>query len=39
MKYMGSKARYAKHILPLVLEKHTVDMLYIEPFVGGCYLQ
>lgn len=35
MKYMGSKARHAKELLPLILKEHTPDMWYIEPFVGG----
>lgn len=35
MKYMGSKARHAKELLPIILENHKVDSWYIEPFVGG----
>lgn len=35
MKYMGSKNRHAKHILPIILENHDEFMWYIEPFVGG----
>lgn len=35
MKYMGSKSRHAKHILPYILKYHTEDMWYVEPFVGG----
>lgn len=35
MKYMGSKARHAKEIIPFLMEHHTPDMWYIEPFVGG----
>ena len=37
MKYMGSKARIAKHILPIMLaecEKHGITT-WVEPFVGG----
>lgn len=37
MKYMGSKARIAKQILPIMLEeaeKYKVDC-WVEPFVGG----
>ena len=37
MKYMGSKARIAKHILPIMLEeakKHGIKK-WVEPFVGG----
>lgn len=36
MKYMGSKARIAKEILPFILANRTDDtMLFIEPFAGG----
>lgn len=35
MKYMGSKARHAKELLPIILKEHTPDMWYVEPFVGG----
>jgi len=35
MKYMGSKNRIAKHILPIMLEYKTDDMVWVEPFVGG----
>lgn len=35
MKYMGSKNRIAKHILPIMLEHKTEDMTWVEPFVGG----
>lgn len=37
MKYMGSKNRIAKHILPIMLaeaEKHNITT-WVEPFVGG----
>jgi len=37
MKYMGSKARIAKHILPIMLaecEKHGITT-WVEPFIGG----
>ena len=37
MKYMGSKNRIAKHILPIMLaeaEKHSITT-WVEPFVGG----
>lgn len=34
MKYVGSKNRYAKEILPIILKDRT-DQIYIEPFVGG----
>lgn len=35
MKYMGSKNRIAKNILPIILKDRTKDQYYIEPFVGG----
>lgn len=35
MKYMGSKARIAKHILPIILKDRKEGQLYWEPFVGG----
>lgn len=35
MKYMGSKARFAKEILPIVLNGRTTDQWYVEPFAGG----
>ncbi len=35
MKYMGSKSRIAKHILPIILENRTEGQYYVEPFVGG----
>lgn len=38
MKYMGSKARIAKHILPIILKDKKPDQLYVEPFVGGANL-
>lgn len=34
MKYVGSKARYAGELLPLILRGRT-DEPYVEPFVGG----
>lgn len=36
MKYMGSKARIAKDILPIILENRHEDQFYVEPFCGGC---
>ncbi len=33
---MGSKARIAKHILPIMLENRLPGQYYVEPFVGGC---
>ncbi len=38
MKYMGSKMRIAKHILPIILEHHGASKVYVEPFVGGANL-
>lgn len=35
MKYMGSKARYADQILPIVLAHRGGESLYVEPFMGG----
>lgn len=38
MKYMGSKARIAKDILPIILADKDKYSFYVEPFVGGCNL-
>ena len=35
MKYMGSKNRIAKELLPLILRKRKENQWYVEPFVGG----
>lgn len=35
MKYMGSKNRIAKHILPIILQDRKDGQWYVEPFVGG----
>ena len=35
MKYMGSKNRIAKHILPIMLMDRKPDQWWVEPFVGG----
>lgn len=35
MKYMGSKARFAKHLLPIILNDRKPHQSYIEPFAGG----
>jgi len=35
MKYMGSKARHAKELLPIILEGRKEGQWYVEPFVGG----
>lgn len=36
MKYMGSKNRIAKHILPFITKYLTKNRWYVEPFCGGC---
>lgn len=36
MKYMGSKARIADEILPIILENRVKGQYYVEPFCGGC---
>lgn len=38
MRYMGSKRRIAKHILPIMLEKRLEGQCWVEPFVGGANL-
>ncbi len=35
MKYMGSKARIAKEILPIMLKDRYDGQYYVEPFAGG----
>jgi len=35
MKYMGSKARISKYILPLILTYRKPQQWWVEPFVGG----
>lgn len=35
MKYMGSKNRIAKHILPIMLKDRKDGQYWVEPFVGG----
>lgn len=35
MKYMGSKNRIAKDILPIILKNRSNGQYYVEPFVGG----
>jgi DNA adenine methylase len=35
MKYMGSKNRIAKHILPIMLAERIDNQWWVEPFVGG----
>jgi DNA adenine methylase len=36
MKYMGSKNRHAKELLPIILKDRKPGQWYVEPFVGGC---
>lgn len=36
MRYQGSKARIAKHIIPFIAEHLNDDRWYVEPFMGGC---
>lgn len=36
MKYMGSKARIAAEILPIILKDRKRGQYYAEPFCGGC---
>lgn len=35
MKYMGSKTKIAKHILPIMLASRAEGQYWVEPFVGG----
>ncbi|NOY72404.1 MAG: DNA adenine methylase [Gammaproteobacteria bacterium] len=35
MKYMGSKNRHAKELLPIILKNRRDGQCYVEPFVGG----
>jgi DNA adenine methylase len=36
MKYMGSKRKIAKEILPIILKNRNPNQWYVEPFCGGC---
>ncbi len=36
MKYMGSKNRIAKYILPIMLKDREPGQYFVEPFCGGC---
>lgn len=36
MKYVGSKNRHAKELLPIILKNRRTKQWYVEPFVGGC---
>lgn len=35
MVYVGSKAKYIKYILPIILKNRRENQYYVEPFVGG----
>tara|TARA_R110000744_G_scaffold353575_1_gene459921 strand:+ start:379 stop:1092 length:714 start_codon:yes stop_codon:yes gene_type:complete len=35
MKYMGSKNRFAKELLPIILKDRAPEQWYVEPMVGG----
>lgn len=35
MKYMGSKSRFVKDILPIILSGRKKEQWYVEPFAGG----
>jgi len=35
MRYMGSKSKIAKHILPIMLAERKPNQWWVEPFVGG----
>lgn len=35
MKYMGSKKRHAKELLPIILKDRLEGQYYVEPFAGG----
>lgn len=36
MRYVGSKKRICKHIIPFILEGRKENQYYVEPFCGGC---
>jgi len=38
MKYMGSKNRFYKELLPIILNNRQQFQYYVEPFCGGCNL-
>lgn len=38
MTYVGSKNKYAKDLLPIILRNRQSDQWYVEPFCGGCNL-
>lgn len=36
MKYQGNKTKYAKYILPIILDGWNREQWYVEPFCGSC---
>ena len=36
MKYMGSKARFVKEILPIILKDRKENQWFVDLFCGGC---
>ena len=38
MKYVGSKNKYAKELLPIILKNRKPGQWYVEPMCGGCNL-
>ena len=36
IRYLGSKRRIAKYIMPIILRNRKEGQWYVEPFVGGC---
>lgn len=36
MKYLGSKSRIVKEIIPLILADRKEGQYFVEPFCGGC---
>lgn len=36
MKYMGSKNRIAKHVIPIMIKHREISQYYVELFAGGC---
>ena len=35
MRYMGSKRRIAKHLVPIISAHRKANQVYVEPFAGG----
>ena len=38
MKYMGSKRKISKYIIPIMVKNRKLDQYWVEPFVGGANL-